>query len=641
MATTLANAYVQIIPSAEGISGRLDDILEPEASSAGDRAGKSAGSGFVGSVKKIIAAAGIGAVIKESISAGADLEQSIGGIETLFGDGAATMLTKANDAYKTAGLSANEYMQTVTGFAASLKQSVGGDMETLTSVADQAVIDMADNANKMGTDMGAIQNAYAGFAKQNYTMLDNLKLGYGGTKKEMERLLADATALSGVEYDLESLSDVYSAIHVIQDELGITGTTALEASETLSGSLASMKASFENVLGTLTTGGDVAGAMQGLLDSAFTFLNNNLVPMLTNLISAIPDLLYQLVTSLVTNAPQLAQSAFDIVNALWEGLKTTMEQFVTGEDSFVKVAINHITDNLPEFLQKGVDTITSFVNGFLESLPQVIEGVGELVITFVDTIGDWLPTILTKGAELVLNLVTGIVNNLPQIVQSAVQIITKLIATIAEHLPEIIETGIKMIGQLVVGLIKAIPEIIKAIPQIISSIKESFANFDWRELGRNIIEGIKNGLVAAGSAIWNALKDICAEALQGVKNFFKIGSPSKVMADEVGKWLPSGIAVGAEKNTAPLTDAMQTMADTAVNGVNSGLVSDLSVSAKSASRVAVASDNGMYEMLSEYLPVIAEKCGVTLSPSASGIFNLVKEENRKFVKSTGVRPLMV
>ena len=241
MATELAKAYVHIIPSAEGISGRLSQIMGGEASSAGNSAGAALGGNLIGKLKGLIAAAGVGKLLTDTITQGSDLQQSIGGIETLFKDSADTVKKYAANAYQTAGLSANEYMQSVTGFSASLLQGLGGDTAKAADVANMALTDMSDNANKMGTDMGSIQYAYQGFSKQNYTMLDNLKLGYGGTKTEMQRLLTDAQKISGVKYDMSNLSDVYSAIHVIQGQLDITGTTAKEAASTLSGSFASMK----------------------------------------------------------------------------------------------------------------------------------------------------------------------------------------------------------------------------------------------------------------------------------------------------------------------------------------------------------------------------------------------------------------
>lgn len=277
MAIELGQAFVQIMPSAKGISGSITKQLSGEADAAGTSAGSLIGGKLVAAIGGIIAAAKIGELITKGISAslseGAALQQSLGGVETLFKGSADKVKQYANEAYKTAGLSANDYMENVTSFSASLLQSMGGDTEKAADKANMAMVDMSDNANKMGTNMGDIQNAYQGFAKQNYTMLDNLKLGYGGTKTEMERLLADATKLTGVKYDINNLSDVYTAIHAVQEELGITGTTAKEASETFSGSFAAMKAAFSNVLGKLSLGEDIIPSLQALAQTTSTFFS--------------------------------------------------------------------------------------------------------------------------------------------------------------------------------------------------------------------------------------------------------------------------------------------------------------------------------------------------------------------------------
>jgi len=287
VATEIAQAYVQLIPSARGITGKIQSILNPEASAAGQSAGQSLGSSLVGVMTKVIAAAGIGKALSAAISEGAALQQSLGGIETLFKGSADKVKGYANEAYKTTGLSANAYMENVTGFSASLLQSLGGDTNKAAETANMAMIDMSDNANKMGTSMESIQMAYQGFAKQNYTMLDNLKLGYGGTKQEMQRLLADAEKLTGVKYDINNLSDVYSAIHAIQENLDITGTTAKEAASTFSGSFESMKAAAQNVLGKLALGENILPSLHALLKTTSTFLFDNFLPMVGNIFSGL------------------------------------------------------------------------------------------------------------------------------------------------------------------------------------------------------------------------------------------------------------------------------------------------------------------------------------------------------------------
>lgn len=340
--TKLADAYVQIIPSAKGIKGKITEQLGGEA----DSAGKSAGLSIASAIKGAIAAAGIGAALKAAINEGANLQQSLGGIETLFKDSADKVVENAKMAYKTAGMSANEYMETVTSFSASLLQGLAGDTGKAADVADMALTDMADNANKMGTSMELIQNAYQGFAKQNYTMLDNLKLGYGGTKKEMQRLLADAQKLTGVKYNIDNLSDVYEAIHVIQEEMGITGTTSKEAASTFSGSLASMKAAFSDLLGNLSLGEDIGPSLKALGETLSTFLTGNLVPMVINMVSGIGSALISI------NWLELATS---IITQIGDGLALAATEIFGVDGGVISTIFSTITDKLP-LLFEGITT---------------------------------------------------------------------------------------------------------------------------------------------------------------------------------------------------------------------------------------------------------------------------------------------
>ena len=420
MATELAKAYVQILPSADGIKGKLSNVLGGEASAAGDSAGQIAGNSLGSTIKRVIAAAGIGAALKTALSEGANLQQSIGGIETLFKDSADKVIANAQNAYMTAGLSANDYMESVTSFSASLLQGLAGDTNKAADVADMALTDMSDNANKMGTSMELIQNAYQGFAKQNYTMLDNLKLGYGGTKTEMQRLLADAQKLTGVKYDMANLSDVYEAIHVIQNEMGITGTTAKEAASTFSGSLASMKSAFSNVLGQLTLGQDIRPAMRGLINSVRTFLVGNLMPMVKNILSALPDmingagtiliqtlnnidfgagitwgteLISNLATSIVSNLPYLAEAAINIassignaiINADWIHIATSfledLRDSISGAISECFEADDTMVNDMFGFVINGVPVVAQVVqeafNALWDACGQIWANIGQ------------------------------------------------------------------------------------------------------------------------------------------------------------------------------------------------------------------------------------------------------------------------
>lgn len=613
---SIAKAYVQVIPSAQGITSKLTGIFGKE----GNSAGSSFGSSLIGKVKGLIAAAGIGKALGESLNAGADLQQSLGGIETLFKDSADIVIRNAEQAYKTAGMSANSYMEMVTGFSASLLQGLGGDTEKAAAIADMALTDMSDNANKMGTSMESIQNAYQGFAKQNYTMLDNLKLGYGGTKTEMERLLADAQKLTGVKYDISNLADVYEAIHVIQEEMGITGTTALESAETFSGSLASMKAAFSDLLANLATGRDIGGSLKAIEETVFTFVQGNLFPMIGNIFSELPEVLesalsmairglnivsnnadtivqmgVELVTgigtAIISAAPYLLEAALNIVMALgnailsadWAAIgNTTISALrdnldlaageILGTDgNIVESVITAISINLPKLLQIGVEMNTNIANGILQNLPYLLEAAGIILSHLLSTIMDTCPEILSAGITLILNLANGLIQNLPAVITSAISICGQLIATVLSHLPQLLESGISLIGQLAAGLIQAIPQVLAAIPQIINSIVSTFKGWNWREIGSNIVSGIANGISSGASAIISAARSAAQAALNAAKRFLGIASPSKVMRDQVGKFIPEGMAIGIEANTKPLTDAMHSLSDITTDSLESEL----------------------------------------------------------------------
>lgn len=542
--TELAKAYVQIIPSADGVKGKIQEALGGEAESAGKSAGASVGSNLIGTLKKALVVAGIGAAIKESIEAGAELQQSIGGIETLFKDNADTVKQYAADAYKTAGLSANDYMQSVTGFSASLLQGLGGDTAKAAEVANMALVDMSDNANKMGSDMGSIQNAYQGFAKQNYTMLDNLKLGYGGTKSEMERLLKDAEKFSGVKYDIDNLSDVYNAIHVIQGELDITGTTAKEASTTISGSMDSMKSSFQNVLADLALGNDLSASMQGLGDS-IAAVAQNIIPVITNIITSVPTLLVALIPQLI---PIVISGAQQLVQGLMDGFSQALPAISGISTQIPDGVITAISTGLPSILQKGVEVITNVANGILQNLPSLISAAGNILGQLLNAFLAGLPGMLDAGVKLVGNIGTGLLQNGPKVLAAIGSVIAQLLSTIVSHLPELLQKGIELIGQLAAGIIEAIPKIALAVPQVISEIKTKFSEIDWGEVGSNIISGIAKGITGAVGKIKEAAEGAARKAYETAKKALGINSPSKLMRDEVGKFIPAGIAEGINQN---------------------------------------------------------------------------------------------
>lgn len=513
----LGKAYVQIVPSAEGISGKIKKAIGNE----GGDAGEAVGNQLISKFKSVIAAAGLGTIIKKSLDAGGALQQSFGGIETIYGDAAQSMKDYAYAAAM-AGISANSYAEQAVSFGASLKQAFGDDIQGAAEAANQAILDMADNSAKMGTDIGAVQSAYQGFAKQNYTMLDNLKLGYGGTKTEMQRLLKDAQKLSGVKYNIDNLGDVYSAIHVIQEELNISGVAAEEAKTTLTGSFGAMKAAAENLMANITLGESIKEPLNQLMVTINNFVVNNLLPMLVNIIASLPELLGGVGTLLQ-----------DICNKILEGMPA------------VTVAALEIMQNLALGLQTNI--------------PLVIANIVDMISQLLLSIMNALPSFLSGGMDIIQSIIIGLLNSIPSIVQGIITVLTSLLTTILSNLPQFVQKGIEIILNLITGLLNAIPDIILAIPQIVSAIWDTLMATDWGQLGSDLIAGIANGITNAVGSLVEAAKSACSRLVDGVKSFFQIGSPSKVMAKEVGRWLPPGIADGIEDNMGVAQKAMTDM----------------------------------------------------------------------------------
>lgn len=483
---------------------------------------------------------------KQALDSYADYEQLVGGVETLFKESAGIVEGYANNAYKTAGLSANDYMETITSFSASLLQSLNGDTAKVAEVGNMAVTDMADNANKMGTDMSLIQNAYQGFAKQNYTMLDNLKLGYGGTKSEMQRLLSDAQKITGIKYDINNLNDVYQAIHVIQGELGITGTTAKEASTTIQGSVSAMKSAWQNMLtGIADDNADFEGLV-GNLVASIDIAAENIMPRVKIIIDRIVALLPQLTKKIIEHLPEIMDAGSEIITQLIDSLTTFAPDVGYSAFYIIESLLTGILNNLPTIMQAGIELLTELINGISQTLPNLIPVAINSLITLTTTILDNIDLIINSGIELILALAEGLINALPQLIDKIPVIIEKLIMAITNNLPKIVEMGVTLIIKLAVGLIKAIPQLISKIPQIISSLVRGFANYfsNMHDVGKNLVSGIWEGIKNAKDWLLGKIKEWCGNILNGIKAFFGIHSPSKVFKDEIGTNLALGVGEG-------------------------------------------------------------------------------------------------
>jgi phage-related protein len=584
MATELGSAYVQIVPSMQGISGSISKLMSGESASAGMEAGSNFGSSFKAKAIALIAGLGIGKLLKDSISAsiseGAALQQSLGGVETLFKSSADTVKNYANEAYRTTGLSANKYMESVTGFSASLLQSLGGDTGKAAEVANMAMVDMSDNANKMGTSMESIQFAYQGFAKQNYTMLDNLKLGYGGTKQEMQRLLADAEKLTGVKYDINNLSDVYSAIHAIQGKLDITGTTAKEAATTFTGSFESMKAAAQNVLGKLALGEDIKPALEALYQTTSTFLLDNFFPMIGNIVSqslsliasgikgsftnifgeGLGDIMLGMVTSL--SSAVVAFKAFSTVTDFMTGIPamlTTIKGAVTAlfatlsanPIGLVIAAVAALTAGLVYFFtqtesgrqmwqsfmdwftqawQSIAPILTEAWNGVVETAVEVwnnmiafVSPIIQSVVDFIKVIWNDISSWWTENQSLIQQTFETVWNAIQAFIQAVMPIIQSIIQTAMNILAPFIELTWKNIGVVVTTVWELMKNSIQTSINVIQGIIKAvmqIINGDWSgawETIKGIGETIWNGMVNAGRIIFHGF----AQALANVWSFIQ------------------------------------------------------------------------------------------------------------------------
>lgn len=426
-------------------SEAADDMGE-EVEDAGDSAEKSENkfSKLGGVLKTVGAAMGAVAVAagaaavklgKEVIAAYADYEQLVGGVDTLFKDSSQQLQTYAANAYKTTGLSANDYMETVTGFSASLIQSLGGDTEKAVKYADMAITDMSDNANKMGTDMSSIQNAYQGFAKQNYTMLDNLKLGYGGTKQEMERLLADAEKISGVKYDISSYADVVEAIHVMQESMDIAGTTAKEAEATISGSVNALKSAVSNlIVGFGDADADMELLCNNMVD-AFKTVVANITPVIENIVAALPTALDALLTAVGELLPTLLEAVTELFSQVLETLLSLLPQLIPAAVSALMTIVNTLIENLPLLIDAAVQLVTTLVAGIGNALPTLIPAAVQAIVTIVQGLVDSLPMILDAALQLITGLAQGLLDATPVLIAALPEIINGIITFLLDSIP--------------------------------------------------------------------------------------------------------------------------------------------------------------------------------------------------------------
>ena len=571
-------------------------IIDTSIDSSGAEKGVKSLGGKLGGLAKTSAVAITGMVVAATTAVAtittlaikqyAEYEQLVGGVETLFKDSSNVVMDYADNAYKSAGLSANEYMNTITSFTASLLQGLGGDTKKAAEIGNQAVIDMADNANKLGTSMESIQNAYAGFAKSNYTMLDNLRIGYGGTKEEMQRLLSDASKLSGVEYSIGNFSDIINAIHVVQTELGITGTTALEAEKTISGSFSAMKSAWSNMLTAFADeDADFDKVVGNLVESIITF-GDNIIPRIKTTLEGIgifleefawqiPNIIMEILPSLIESGAsvvgsllqgimssfgQLIEMGVEISTKLLIGIRDSLPNIIQGAIQMIGVWLQAVIGLLPQILQTGIDIIIQLALGLAQALPELIPMAIDAILTLVMTLLDNIDQIIDAGIQLIIGLAEGLIIALPQLIEKIPVIIDKLLTALNNNLPKLIESGIKLIFMLNKGMFQAIPSLLKIIPELIGSMINYFANMipSFANVGKNIVQGIWQGISNTAGWLKNKIGDFASSVISSVKGFFGIHSPSKIMEQLIGTNIVKGIGVGIEVETPNLKKDIDT-----------------------------------------------------------------------------------
>ena len=649
MATELGKAYVQVIPSAKGIGGMLKKSMGGDMDSAGTSLGKGLGS----KIKAAIIAAGIGKVLKTAIFEGAKLEQSLGGVETLFKGSAGRVKKYAAEAYRTAGMSGNEYMENVTSFSAAMISSLGGNTKKAAKLSNQAITDMSDNANKMGTDLSMVTQTYQSLARGQYQMLDNLKLGYGGTKGEMQRLLNDAEKLTGKKYDISSFSDVTQAIHAIQTQMGITGTTAKEAATTISGSFNMMKSAAKDFLGNLTLGRDVSKSMENLVTSTGTFLSN-LLPALGNIAKG-------LVNVIGTTFPQMFSKIGNSLGASMPGLISKGLTMVTQFTASLK-------KNAGKFVSAGMEMLLKLAQGWANSMPVMIQKIPQIITNIAGLINDNAPKIMITGGKIIITLVKGLINaiptliaNIPQILRamwnaftafnwmslgstmisgiagalrsgigslfSAAQSLCVTIVNAFINLPTVLfnagataivhliqgfrsawgvitSIGGRIVVAVISGLVSLASRMWSSAKSAASRMLSAFRAVSWGSVGTHIISGIIRGIAGAAGKLFSAMKNLASKALSAAKKVLGINSPSRVFAAEVGRWIPAGIAVGVTKNSGMLSSVMDDTAKSMTSSFNPNLVRNAQISWSGATQNNAANQTGnVVQNINIYQPV--------------------------------------
>lgn len=668
--TQLGKAYVQIVPSMQGLASELRRAFGdsmPDGHRFGSSLGSKVVSGFGSTIKKgfalaakagiatiSAASAGIGAIVKSSASAYADYEQNIGGVETLFKDNADTIVKYASEAYKTAGISANDYMQNVTSFSASLLQGLGGDTAQAAEIANEAMVDMSDNANKMGTDISAIQNAYQGFAKQNYTMLDNLKLGYGGTQAEMARLINDSGVLGdSIKVDEKTVNSVsfdkmIEAIHKVQTDLDITGTTSKEAATTVSGSLGSVKAAWANLMaGMGDKNADLKNLIKEMVSTVKTFAKN-IMPVIKQALSGVTTLISELAPDIAAELPQLVsdllpqliEAGTQIFQALVKGISDNIGTITQAAITAITTIATALIQNTGPLVQSLATIITTIAQALPTILPDLINAIVEQIPTVIQAVIDCMPAIIDGTIQIVTAIAEALVDNIDLIIDGAVQIIDALAMSLSDSdtAAKLAQSALEIIGTLTMELLKNLPDIladgILIAVELIKGIAQGMVDYfapvsdalsdmlidltdwfsrkwnDFKEWGSDMIQAFIDGIKEK----WQSLKDTVCDVASSVKDFLGFSEPDKgplsnfhTFAPDMMDLFAKGIADNEDTITMQFNRSLQPLMDTDVIPPSFSALPEKSVNSGGNDTM-----NKIIALLETYFPQLAQQRNIYL-----------------------------
>lgn len=668
--TQLGKAYVQIVPSMQGLASELRRAFGdsmPDGHRFGSSLGGKVVSGFGSTIKKgfalaakagiatiSAASAGIGAIVKSSASAYADYEQNIGGVETLFKDNADTIVKYASEAYKTAGISANDYMQNVTSFSASLLQGLGGDTAQAAEIANEAMVDMSDNANKMGTDISSIQNAYQGFAKQNYTMLDNLKLGYGGTAAEMARLINDSGVLGdSIKVNEKTVNSVsfdkmIEAIHKVQTELDITGTTSKEAATTVSGSLGSVKAAWANLMaGMGDKNADLKNLIKEMVNTVKTFAKN-IMPVIKQALSGVTTLISELAPDIAAELPQLVsdllpqiiEAGTQIFQALVKGISDNIGTITQAAITAITTIATALIQNTGPLVQSLATIITTIAQALPTILPDLINAIVEQIPTVIQAVIDCMPAIIDGTIQIVTAIAEALVDNIDLIIDGAVQIIDALTMSLSDSdtAAKLAQSALEIIGTLTMELLKNLPDIladgILIAVELIKGIAQGMVDYfapvsdalsdmlidltdwfsrkwnDFKEWGSDMIQAFIDGIKEK----WQSLKDTVCDVASSVKDFLGFSEPDKgplsnfhTFAPDMMDLFAKGIADNEDTITMQFNRSLQPLMDTDVIPPSFSALPE-----KSVNNGGNDTMNKIIALLETYFPQLAQQGNIYL-----------------------------